>query len=100
MDKELPKFKDDQLLDLFLECLDNINFSLKHEDNFKRNQAHLAAAPAAYEVYNRFYAGRKYFSHPSLKSEHLPNTIQFWTDPVAISLLHQTLVKDGFYKKM
>lgn len=97
----INRFQNDQLLDAFLEVMDNIE-ALWGVENYKRDQCYLESAPFAYEIYKRFYGCRPEppkMSHPSLKTEHLPNTIQFWADSVAIHLLFKMIVNDGFYER-
>jgi hypothetical protein len=97
----IDRLPNDQLLDVFIEVLDNINFAWRHETSFERDKVHQQAALFAYEAFKRFYKDKESpqkFSHPSLRDfEYLPNTIQYWSHPVATSILFEILVDDGYY---
>lgn len=91
-----------ELLHGFLEVQENIEFERSHlRGNFYVEKALLEASPYAFELYRRLYKGKKeqILAHQSLKSEsHPPDTLRFWSHPVAIDILFRTLIKDDFYE--
>jgi|GEM_PF-6574531 len=98
----IDSFPNDQLLEALIEVMGNINFAFEHDNNFKREQVSLESSPFAYEVYKRFYADRKKPfppKHPSLKTKHHPSTIQFWSETIAINLLFDAMIADGYYRQ-
>lgn len=97
----ISSFEDEQLLEAFLECVGNIEFAHINETNEAREKTYLSSAPIAYEAYRRFYcSGERTINlkNISLKIEHLPDSLYFWTYPAAINLLNVQMIKDGFYK--
>lgn len=99
----IASFEDDQLKDAFLECVNNIEFAQRNEKESKREEIYLSTSPTAYAVFKRFYCDVKRYinlKNPSLKTDHLPDSLQFWTYPVAINLLHIQMLKDKLCKPL
>lgn len=97
----IASFEDDQLKDAFCECISNIEFAQRKGNNTEREKTYLMAAPVAYECHKRFYRDAEKainLENLSLKTEHLPDSLHFWTHPVAIDLLHIQMIKDGLCK--
>jgi len=97
----VSSFADDQLKTAFLECVNNIEFAHTNEKEGKREETYLSTAPTAYQCYKRFYRDTKRainLKNPSLKTEYLPDSLHFWSHPVAINLLHIQMIKDGLCK--
>jgi len=99
----IAAFGDAQLKEAFLECVNNIEFSYRNENNDRREKTQLESAPTAYATYKRFYRDVDKvidLKNTSLQTEHLPNSIHFWTYPAAINLLYIQMIKDKLYKPL
>jgi hypothetical protein len=100
----LPEFKILELLEAFLEVLEDIEYERKRQRrHFYIKQSSLEASPYAYELYNRLYKGKEdclMLKDPSLRNEqHSSDTLRFWSQPSAQHILFENLIGDGYYER-
>lgn len=85
----------DQLMYSFLEVMENINFSLEHNNKAKYEREMWNCSPTSFEVHRRFYLakGIKLEFPPS---EVDPGSLKFWINPLHVELLFYNLIRDGY----
>jgi hypothetical protein len=94
-EKNLERFKNNQLLEMILEIMDTLEYSYGYPTNEDRNEMLLRNCPFLYEIYKRFYLNK------GKKVDYLDskeNQLAFWASPLAPYLLLTALRTDGYLR--